>query len=56
MSLPRFLGVLFPLAMWTGWWVTRGSWQRGRGIGLAVAGTLLLAVVSGLTARWTFVA
>ena len=23
MSLPRFLGVLFPLAMWMGWWVSR---------------------------------
>lgn len=56
MSLPRFLGVLFPLAMWTGWWVTRGSCQRGRGIGLAVGGLLLLAGVSALTARWTFVA
>lgn len=56
MSLPRFLGVLFPLAMWAGWWLTRGRWQRTRRAVLAVVGLGLLALVSELTARWLFVA
>lgn len=56
MSLPRFLGVLFPLAMWAGWWLTRGRWQRTRRAVLAVLGLGLLALVSELTARWLFVA
>lgn len=56
MSLPRFLGVLFPLAMWAGWWLTRGRWQRTRQAVLGVVGIGLLALVSELTARWLFVA
>jgi hypothetical protein len=56
MSLPRFLGVLFPLAMWTGWWLTRGRWQRTRRVVLGVVGLGLLALFSELTARWLFVA
>jgi len=56
MSLPRFLGVLFPLAMWTGWWLTRGRWQRERRVVLGVLGVGLLALFSELTTRWLFVA
>jgi hypothetical protein len=56
MSLPRFLGVLFPLAMWLGWWLTRGPRQHERRVVLLVAGLALLAVFSALTARWSFVA
>lgn len=56
MSLPRFLGVLFPLAMWTGWWLTRGPLRRVRGTVLLVVGLGLLALFSELTARWLFVA
>jgi hypothetical protein len=56
MSLPRFLGVLFPLAMWTGWWLTRGPRRRERQVVLLVVGLGLLAVFSTLTARWSFVA
>lgn len=56
MSLPRFVSVLFPLAMWAGWWLTRGPRQRERQIVLAVLGLVLLAGVSALTARWSFVA
>ena len=56
MSLPRFLGVLFPLAMWAGWWLTRGRWQRGRQVVLGVLGLGLLALFSELTTRWLFVA
>ena len=56
MSLPRFLGVLFPLAMWTGWWLTRGPLRRLRGSVLLVVGVGLLALFSELTARWLFVA
>jgi hypothetical protein len=56
MSLPRFLGVLFPLAMWTGWWLTRGRWQRARQLVLGAVGLGLLAFFSELTARWLFVA
>jgi hypothetical protein len=54
MSLPRFVGVLFPLAIWLAWWLDR----RGAGWRwtLALAGGGLLALVSALTARWTFVA
>ncbi|WP_320670179.1 mannosyltransferase family protein [Patulibacter defluvii] len=54
MSLPRFVGVLFPLAMWAGWWLARGPrWRRW---GLALLGAALLAGTAALTARWTFVA
>jgi hypothetical protein len=56
MSLPRFIGVLFPLAMWAGWWLTRGRRQRARQAVLGVVGLGLLALVSELTARWLFVA
>lgn len=56
MSLPRFLGVLFPLAMWVGWWVTHSRHPRTYGKTLATLGMLLLAGVSILTARWVFVA
>ncbi len=56
MSLPRFLGVLFPLAMWLGWWVSRGPHARRRGAVLLTIGLLMLAGVSMLTARWVFVA
>jgi hypothetical protein len=56
MSLPRFLGVLFPLAMWAGWWLTRGPRRRERQVVLLVVGLGLLAVFSALTARWSFVA
>lgn len=56
MSLPRFLGVLFPLAMWLGWWVSRPPHGRHRGIVLGAIGLAMLAGVSMLTARWIFVA
>jgi hypothetical protein len=56
MSLPRFLGVLFPLAMWAGWWLSRGRLQRTRRAVLAVLGLGLLALFSELTTRWLFVA
>ncbi|MGX6450174.1 hypothetical protein ACVU7I_19210, partial [Patulibacter sp. S7RM1-6] len=56
MSLPRFLGVLFPLAMWAGWWLTHGRHERLRRWTLGVAGLGLLVLFSALTARWTFVA
>ncbi|MEV4418718.1 mannosyltransferase family protein [Patulibacter sp. NPDC049589] len=56
MSLPRFLGVLFPLAMWAGWWLTRGRWQRTRMVVLGVVGIGLLMLVTELTTRWVFVA
>ncbi|CAB4952720.1 unannotated protein [freshwater metagenome] len=56
MSLPRFLGVLFPLAMWAGWWLSRGRLQRTRRIVLAGLGLGLLALFSELTTRWLFVA
>jgi hypothetical protein len=56
MSLPRFLGVLFPLAMWLGWWIVQSPHARRRGIVLGALGLAMLAGVSMLTARWVFVA
>ncbi len=56
MSLPRFLGVLFPLAMWAGWWLSRGPRRRTRQLALGATGLLLLMLVSELTARWIFFA
>lgn len=56
MSLPRFLGVLFPLAMWLGWWITQSPHARRRGAVLLTIGLAMLAGVSMLTARWVFFA
>ncbi|MCK9247417.1 MAG: hypothetical protein M0P31_00325 [Solirubrobacteraceae bacterium] len=54
MSLPRFLAVLFPLAIWAGWWALRGP--RWRAPALLATGLVLLAGTAGLTACWVFVA
>lgn len=54
MSMPRFVAVLFPLAMWAGWWSLRGPrWRAPVMLGI---GLTLLAGASGLTACWFFVA
>ena len=54
MSLPRFEAVLFPLAMWGGWWLAR----RGTGVRVAVLalGLAGLALTTGQVATWRWVA
>ncbi len=53
MSLPRFVCVLFPFALWDGGWVARGRW---RGPALVGAFSLALVLYAGLFASWRFVA
>jgi hypothetical protein len=54
MSLPRFLAVLYPLFLWQGWWLARGSARRRVVVlGLSAAG---LAVFSALSSTWHWVA
>lgn len=44
MSLPRFVAVLFPLFMWLGWWLSRGSgWRRAGVIGVFTVGLVVFA-------------
>ena len=54
MSLPRFLGVLFPLFMWLGAWLTDGG--RARRVAVLGPSALGLAVVSAVFATWHWVA
>jgi hypothetical protein len=54
MSLPRFVAVLFPLFMWLGWWLDRGS-DRRRLVVLGGFG-LLLAISVARFATWHWVA
>jgi hypothetical protein len=54
MSLPRFLAVLYPLFLWEGWWLARGSARRRAVVlGVSAAG---LAVFSALASTWHWVA
>ena len=53
MSLPRFLLVLFPLAIAVAAWAEE---RRGRGPVLLALGTIGLAVYSGIFATWHWVA
>ncbi|MEY2515080.1 MAG: hypothetical protein QOJ89_2438 [bacterium] len=53
MSLPRFVAVLFPLAIWLALWMTGRVW-RERLVVLAFAGGL--AVYTGIFATWHWVA
>jgi hypothetical protein len=54
MSLPRFLAVLYPLFLWLGWWLARGSsWRRAVVLGVFAAA---LAACSALFATWHWVA
>jgi Mannosyltransferase (PIG-V) len=53
MSLPRFLAVLFPLAIWLALWITGHAWRER----LVVAGFAAgLAVYTGIFATWHWVA
>jgi hypothetical protein len=53
MSLPRFLAVLFPLAIWLALWMTGRAWRER----LVVAGFAAgLAVYTGIFATWHWVA
>jgi len=53
MSLPRFLAVLFPLAIWLALWMTGRVWRERAVIALFAVG---LAVYTGIFATWHFVA
>ena len=53
MSLPRFLAVLFPLAIWLALWMTGRVWRERAVIALFTVG---LAVYTGIFATWHFVA
>jgi hypothetical protein len=54
MSLPRFEAVLYPLFLWLGLWLARGSrWRRGAVLGVFALG---LAACSALFATWHWVA
>jgi hypothetical protein len=53
MSLPRFLAVLFPLAIWLALWMTGRAWRER----FVVAGfAAALAVYTGIFATWHWVA
>jgi hypothetical protein len=53
MSLPRFLAVLFPLAIWLALWMTGRAWRER----LVVAGFAAgLAIYTGIFATWHWVA
>lgn len=53
MSLPRFLAVLFPLAIWLALWMTGRVWRERLVVGAFTAG---LAVYTGIFATWHWVA
>jgi hypothetical protein len=53
MSLPRFLAVLFPLAIWLALWMTGRGWRERAVIALFATG---LAIYTGIFATWHFVA
>lgn len=53
MSLPRFVAVLFPLAIWLAIWMTGRALREGLVLGAFAAG---LAVYSGIFATWHWVA
>ncbi len=53
MSLPRFLAVLFPLAIWLAVWMTGRVWRERLVLGLFAVG---LAIYTGIFATWHFVA
>jgi hypothetical protein len=53
MSLPRFVSVLFPLAIWLALWMTGRVWRERLVVGAFAAG---LAVYSAIFATWHWVA
>jgi len=53
MSLPRFVAVLFPLAIWLAVWMTGRRWRERLVLGTFAAG---LAVYTGIFATWHWVA
>jgi len=53
MSLPRFVAVLFPLAIWLALWMTGRVWRERLVVGSFAAG---LAVYAGIFATWHWVA
>jgi hypothetical protein len=53
MSLPRFLAVLFPLAIWLALWMTGRAWRERLVVGAFTAG---LAVYTAIFATWHWVA
>ncbi|MEY2442713.1 MAG: hypothetical protein QOJ46_2139 [bacterium] len=53
MSLPRFLSVLFPLAIWLALWMTGRVWRERLVLGAFACG---LAVYTGIFATWHWVA
>jgi hypothetical protein len=54
MSLPRFEAVLYPLFLWLGWWLARGTvWRRAVVLGVFALG---LAACSALFTTWHWVA
>jgi hypothetical protein len=53
MSLPRFLAVLFPLAIWLALWMTGRVWRERLVVAAFAAG---LAVYTGIFATWHWVA
>jgi len=53
MSLPRFLAVLFPLAIWLALWMTGRVWRERLVLAAFAAG---LAVYTGIFATWHWVA
>jgi hypothetical protein len=53
MSLPRFLAVLFPLAIWLALWMTGRVWRERLVVAAFVGG---LAVYTGIFATWHWVA
>ncbi len=53
MSLPRFVSVLFPLAIWLALWMTGRAWRERLVLGAFVGG---LVVYTGIFATWHWVA
>jgi Mannosyltransferase (PIG-V) len=53
MSLPRFIAVLFPLAIWLALWMTGRVWRERLVLGAFAGG---LAVYTAIFATWHFVA
>jgi hypothetical protein len=53
MSLPRFLAVLFPLAIWLALWMTGRAWRERL---VTAAFAVGLAVYTGIFATWHWVA
>jgi hypothetical protein len=53
MSLPRFVSVLFPLAIWLALWMTGRVWRERLVLGAFACG---LAVYTGIFATWHWVA